>query len=254
MKTTALTSILAFLFVAAIGAIRSAEATILTFNIRNAANTSPAPDGFLTTTLSGYGDNVSTTTQAVGGLTYNYNISNGTTPDITVDYAVSAQVAANGGYFKYYGNDGFSPENAFMHDPSTPVADRHFYITLTPATGQGVTLNSFQVYGYRTSVTHTINWSVRAGTISGTILDSGSVTTTGSVTNPPLSTVTPAATVYSQVIVLDLHHSAGGAGALFFDNLSFSQTAVPEPTSYFLISVGSLAFARVVRRRRKLDC
>ena len=234
MKRTYTSGLVMLAFIVAVS---SARATILNFDLNNTfVSGDPIPQA--------YGDFVSG--GGPDGVADSYDVSNGTTPNISLSYAAlhdSGQSTPTG--FRYW-NDAEWPEVAYLftHPADDVPSLRLFELTFTPDAGYGVLINSFLLddyASYMVGIPHTVDWSVRAGLtvlLSGTasVPSAGATSVTTGMSAPHFGTLT-----------LRLHHSAGDREDLALDNVSFNQ--IPEPSVALLTALGGLMLC--VRRRRR---
>jgi hypothetical protein len=224
-----------------------ARGTILNFNIDNVAPPgSPAPSGGpLLTTHAAYGDFVNSIAQTSGAFVYNYGIGNGFTPNISVAYSIVAP-ATNSTYY----TDGDGAVSPLWKDVNFLIGSGGalFRYAFTPNLGdKGVLVNSFDVFGYSTSLAHTFSWTLRQDSPVGALLASGGGTLTTQTHAAPFSVIT-GAQPYFGTVVLEINHLTGGGGSFGMDNLNFDQVLVPEPSTLLLVGIGLVATC--VRRRR----
>lgn len=200
------------------------QATVLTFDITGNSN-----GNFLD---QGYGDNVAAAT--VGN--FGYDISNGTTPDVTVDYSRS-----DSGPLSWW-STGYSDLTNVIYNEND--GDSLLRITFTASNNQNVVLNSFDIGNFGGAVT-----------LPGLSLKDGNGLTLVQLTDVPIPSFSSPASNFvvggfaSQVLVLelDLTGLGGNSDNIALDNISFSQEAVPEPATM----LGLAALGALVARRKK---
>jgi hypothetical protein len=223
------------------------RASILTFDAKGIVNTRPLP--------AGYGDNITTTTAALGDAAANsYGLGNGPTPNITADFSPSAPPSIvppatdNTSSFYYY-DDGVTgwPKVAELYTAPLPNGDNInvFTITLTPAPGAEVRINSFDLYDYPNyQAGHTVDWQVLDG--SNNVLDSGTEILAATLVSTAAPVIVSMSSLPAGPIRLVLTHTSGHAADLAIDNVNFDQ--VPEPTALSLLAA---AYLLGIRRRRR---
>jgi len=147
---------------------------------------------------------------------------------------------------RYY-QEFYWPEVNFLVGAAAPQASNQFYSTFTSlVAGTGVRIESFDLFGYRTSTNHTVTWTIYKDAIGGAVLDSGSVVIAGNY-QEYRSVVHTTGLEYIGTSVLEIDHTSGAVNGFGMDNLSF--TEVPEPTSVLLIGLGGMALLRWCRNR-----
>ncbi|ARU40979.1 hypothetical protein CCB80_07410 [Armatimonadetes bacterium Uphvl-Ar1] len=193
------------------------QATVLTFDITGNSN-----GNFLD---QGYGDNVAAAT--VGN--FGYDISNGTTPDVTVDYSRS-----DSGSLSWWSTGCSDLTNVIYNEND---GDPLLRITFTASNNQNVVLNSFDIGNFGGAVT-----------LPGLSLKDGNGLTLVQLIDVPIPSFSSPASTFiiggfaSQVLVLelDLTGLGGNSDNIGLDNISFSQEAVPEPATMLgLAAVGA---------------
>jgi len=217
------------LFILGIGGlVASSQATILTFDIDN--------NGAGQLLQGEYGDNVTTATMG----SFHYDVSNGTTPDVTTSYlGQGAQAELN------WWSTGYSDlTNVAEYEPDGAPG---YSITLTAAAGWNVVLNGFDLGNFGGEIT----------VPSITVLGDGNavlaqfnnfVLTASNTAHSPFS-FGPALQGQSLTINFDLTGLGGNSDNVGIDNISFNQVAalVPEPATMGALAIG---IAALVRRRR----
>jgi hypothetical protein len=254
---------------ATLGATMTAQGTILTFNLRETGGAqgsvgtheyylvTPTPTGAsYFDTAVGYGSYVSSATVATGlnhfnvnlgdkyptGISYHYDISNGTTPNIAVSYSNGANVNPATAWSLYNDTEpsGYWTDAAYL--AGVAGTDNKFYFTFSPV-GVFVDVNSFDLSSYAGAAT--ADWKVWGGTVGGTLLDSGTAT---ALAHPGgFSTTTINMAPYAGVTIFEIRQTSGSRIDFALDNLSFSQEipVVPEPASVVLVAAGAwLIWAR----------
>jgi len=204
----------------------------------------------LGTTHAAYGDNVNSLTAVSGAFLYNYGQGNGFTPGITVAHTLGTNATQQ----QYY-NDGDAVVSPLWKDVNFLIGTNAvFNITFSNAAAplDSIKVNSFDVFGYSTSLAHSLTWTLRQDSEVGAILASsgGVISLTTSTQGSPF-TVTTNAPAYNGVVVLQIHHTLGSGGAFGMDNLNFDQIAyvpAPEPSSMMLLGLGALVLVRAKRR------
>ena len=227
---------------ACLSVVDAAQATILTFTQTGAPNQSP-----YSTTLAAYGDNVDSTTQIAGPLTFSYGQGNDFTPNIELGYSHVA-VGGNNGPISYLDGVWSNPVN-YLHAFS---GSRHFF-TFTPDIPQmGVVLNStvIDLYtGIGQPVNSSITWNIRAFTNVGAILATG--TETG-WTNGENRLIDFGGTTHYGTTVLEFVLNSVGTGSVGIDDLNFDQIALlPEPGMLSMSLLGAAVLIGHPFRRRR---
>lgn len=226
-------------FLLAVAGAVTARASVLTFNIDNNPGGTPATSqGSLLTTHAAYGDFINAAAVVSGSYLYNYDISNGTTPNVAVTYGLGLN-----GNEQYYYTDGDGTPSPLWADVDFLVGGAghppsKFTYTFTPDAGYAVRVNSFDVFGYNAATSHTSSWTLYEDTVGGTVIASGGPTAYVATIASPHTVVTGAG-FYGGTVVLEVVHDSGNSGGWGLDNLSFSQAA-PEPASMLLLGVAAL--------------
>lgn len=215
------------ILILAIGAVSAmSQATILTFDIDQLGNGAGMPDA--------YGDNVTAATMG----TFHYDVSNGTTPDVTVSYAGSPgnQPGCN------WWATGYSDlTNVLEYEPDgAPV----FSVTFTGSNGVNAVLNSFDLGNFGASVILP-GLTVRDG--SGIVLWQQSNIAVASSSSPHLSFNVGGLSASVLTLEVNVAGLGGNSDNIGLDNISFSQDSVPEP----ITMLGLAAFGLIAARRRK---
>lgn len=112
-------------------------------------------------------------------------------------------------------------------------------ITLTPAAGQRITLDGFDLGSYATPSRTT---QLRVFALGG-----ASFSYSGSVGQPPGPTSFTSGLSSTTGIVIEWENSAYNVG---INNIGYTLTPVPEPSAYALMLAGLAAIGLVARRRR----
>ena len=205
-----------------------AGATVLTFDIAGAANSSEMPQA--------YGDNVTATT--MGG--FSYGAAGGFTPNVAVSYASDVNGILN--FWSTGYNDLF---NVVENEADGQTGYRIEFIAQA---GFNVVLDSLNMG----------NWG-SAITVPGLSVADGSGTVLFSATNIALpANSTPSSLFFDfggiSANKLVLHVNTSGLGVnsdnVGLDNIQFSQsTAVPVPAAAWLFGSGLFALAGLARRK-----
>ncbi len=201
----------------------TANATILMFDGLSSNN---AP-------ILTFGDNISVAETGI-------SVSNGATPNIDLTWSTTG-----GGEWQFY-NDG---EWSGAQVDGFGVG-RTFDLQFTPDAGFGVLVDSFVFDDYVSFATgNKFNWSLFQDSSTGTFIASGTGTTTD---GQNLTVNTGMATAYAGTVLLRIEEhpdnvsAAGNDQAI--DDISFTQQAIPEPSSVALLGLGGLGV--LLRRRR----
>lgn len=230
----------------------AANATILTYNIDNNPSGTPAAGGSLSTTYAGYGSNVNSLSSVSGSFKFNYAQGNGFTPDITVTHSILAPASSH----NYY-TDGDAVVSPLWKDVDFLIGTGGaFYWTFNNAASplDSIQVNSFDVFGYASSLNHSFSWQLRKDNSAGAILASsgGIISLTTSTMGSPYTVITNAP-AYNGVLVLEINHVTGSGGSFGMDNLNFDQiefVPAPEPSSLLLLGLGALGLVKATRRRK----
>jgi hypothetical protein len=232
-----------------------ASATILTFNNTTGGASYVGTYSNPSDPLSGYGTDVNfganttgTTTvpNGAGTDTFNYQIGNGWTPDISMSYGVGPAPAHS---LDYTGPASEWPNGATELEGSATNPNDDFYFSFTPAPGYEVRVNSY-VLSNVTFVAASSDCTLYENTVGGPTM----VPTFAppNLNRPGTETVdlldNENSTFYAGTLVLDIRQVNGNDGSLGVYNLNFDEQAVPEPASFACLSLGGLALLR--RRKR----
>ncbi len=211
-------------------------ATVLTFHIEDGSGFQPSPNTqFFDTTLAAYGDNVSSTSNAIGGGFIGfYGIGNGFTPNVVVDYTLSPNANHQTAY-----QDGIWSGGVDYLDAGSQ-SDWHDYFTFTPDSFFGVRVNSFDLFTYAGAPLENqgVTWTLFGGSTNGTVLATGSLIVSNNPNQGVQTILTGLSGFYSGEVVLDIHNTSGSGTQLGLDNLNFDQ--VPEPSTVVCVSLGGM--------------
>jgi hypothetical protein len=226
-----------------LGRAAQAQNTILTFDI------APGGQANNAVILSGFGSFASSSTAGV-------SVSGGGTPNVGLTWGFTAVAGGGGGggnnvEWDYYNGGVWNAvqlNNSGVNNTGSGTASHQ--LTFAPTGGFAVQLNSFALHGYyNSSETYDYTWSVLSGL---TTLASGTYSFTSDGTgNHPININYTGGS--GEVLVLDILRT-GGSGSAFniaVDNISFGQTAVPEPGAFALAGLGSLMLLARYRSVRK---
>jgi len=242
----------------AVFAAGRASATNLTFNnVRSDGQSYVGSYSDPTDPLSTYGSNVNfgaattgTTTvvqNASNTDTFNYQIGNGWTPDISMAYSVGG---ANAVASIYTGPLSEWPNGATELEGAATNPNDDFYFSFTPAAGFAVRINSYQLSNV-TFVAASSACTVYENTIGGPTMVPKFAPP--NISRPGVITVdlvdNENSTFYAGTLILDIHQTNGNDGSLGVTNLNFDEEAVPEPATLSCVSIASLALLRRTRRR-----
>ncbi|SHJ63209.1 PEP-CTERM protein-sorting domain-containing protein [Rubritalea squalenifaciens DSM 18772] len=214
--------------------------TIILGNAGSGTNTN-IPDTF--------GDNVSASDPG------RFEVTDGGTPNIGLTWDASGGTNANSWQFHGWGGSDYAAGGALQMDGSS--TNSIFSITFTPEAGFGVVLNGFDfvgdtnndTYQYRVDLVRTFD----NNTVFTTTTAEWTTDTSQPQENAPSVTIdyTGALGEEYRLDLVRLNDDSSDTGSrvdIAIDNLSFGQTAIPEPTSTALVGLGAFAF--VLRRRR----
>jgi len=196
----------------------SANATVMTFE---GLGTVAIPGGF--------GDNIAAAETGI-------SVSNGTTPNIDLTWD---------GSWAFYNDATWSA--AYLQNYQ--VGAQHD-LQFTPDTGFGVLVDSFVFDDYANygNPTNQFNWFLYEDSDAGALIGSGTETTAD---GDNLTVNTGMATAYAGTVLLRIEEHSDDVGGSYdqaLDSISFTQQAVPEPTTTALLGLGGLA---LILRRRK---
>lgn len=197
----------------------SANATVLAFD--GLGTNATIPDTF--------GDNISAAETGV-------LVTNGTTPNIGLTWD---------GNWEFYNDGEWSGAQLQAYGTGT-----NHDIIFTPDSGFAVLVDSFVFDDYAAFAGgNEFDWSLTEDTATGNLIGSGTGTTTD---GQDLTVNTGMTSAYEGIVVLRITESAGSTNASnadqAIDTVSFTQVAVPEPSSTALLGLGGLAL--FLRRRR----
>ena len=200
----------------------SANATVLTFE--GLGTNASIPDTF--------GDNIAAAETGI-------SVSNGTTENIDLTWSTT------GADWQFY-NDG--EWQAAQLDAFN--VGNTYDLQFTPDAGFGTLVDSFVFDDYASwQGGNKFNWSLFQDSAAGTVIASG----TGETTDGQNLTVnTGMATAYAGTVLMRIEkhpdNVGGGNSGQALDTISFTQQAIPEPSSMALLGLGGLA---LILRRRK---
>jgi len=230
-----------------------AAATVLTFDIFDDA---PKTDRFNNAVFipQSYGDNVSDfspTGASVEGKYYNYGSAGGFTPNVKVEYRfwqttdpTNPSPGNNGPPNGLMWDTGYSTLNYVVYNAYGPTWLQE--MRLTPDPGYRVTLESFDAAGYLSaSGAHTLKILQNANSAVAPFMWSAG----------PDGTVVFPAVVSNYVVnvsvesgnTLSLLYGRNGNAAV--DNIVFSQSLIPEPSSVALLALSGWTLLRWRRRK-----
>ena len=197
----------------------SANATVLTFE--GFASNVDIPNSF--------GDNIAAAETGI-------SVSNGTTPNIDLTWA---------GVWRFYNDAEWSAGYLAGYNVGA-LHDLQF----TPDAGFGVLVDSFVFDDYvnYANPTNKFNWFLYEDSDAGALIASGTETTAD---GDNLTVNTGMATAYAGTVLLRIEEHSDNVGGSFdqaLDDISFTQQAVPEPSSMALLGLGGLT---LILRRRK---
>lgn len=175
----------------------------------------------------------------VGGVT-GVTVTNGQgTPNIDLTWA------ATGGAWQFYNTWDDGDHAAAQLDNST--AGKTYSLTFTPSGLFGIEITSLKLDVWNSDNTsYGIDWSVQRAS-DNVVMKSGG---TGVQTTDQLVNVDFVATDnQAYKLVLTRNGGAAGGSSIAVDDLTFSQTAVPEPSGAVLAMIGLGTL--MLRRRRK---
>jgi PEP-CTERM motif len=204
--------------------VASAHATTLTFDITNGAG-GPTPARNTTMTVfQTYGDNVVSTSALGPGWTYGYDLAGGITPNVEVTYSPNVV---------FYDTNFGDLVNVVYNDVT---------IELTADPGFLVELNSLDLAGWPMTDRTITSLTVTDGT--NTLYSLGSTAVAGA--GPSHSHFDFGGT---PLVGETLFLSYAGSNDVGIDNVNFSQSAVPEPSSSLLLVIGVLGLVAGKRSR-----
>jgi hypothetical protein len=197
----------------------SANATVMTFE--DLGTSVAIPDTF--------GDNIAAAETGI-------SVSNGTTPNIDLTWD---------GSWSFYNDATWSA--AYLSGYG--VGNKHD-LQFTPDAGFGVLVDSFVFDDYANygNPTNKFNWFLYEDSDVGALIASGTETTAD---GDNLTVNTGMATAYAGTVLLRIEEHSDGVGGTWdqaLDDISFTQQAIPEPSSAALLGLGGLA---LILRRRK---
>lgn len=240
--------------VAAAFSTEVAQATILTFDVRQANDVSLAANGSLETTYATYGDAVSSTSQNVGGFNYHYGQGNGFTPNINLSYSKGSAAERFEVHLEAPGWGSQQIAYPLALSSQNGSANDRYFFNFSPVGASGVKVNSIDLVDYNGTLTYSGTWTVYKDSVSpGNVLSTGVfATSAGNMVGNPYVLNTGSAPYFGDVI-LEIRRSSGARGNFGFDNLNFDQVEVvpaPEPASVTLLCLGSIVLLRRAKRLR----
>jgi hypothetical protein len=198
----------------------TANATVLTFD----------GTGTNVNIASTFGDNIAAAETGI-------SVSNGTTPSIDLTWA------ATGGSWQFYNDAEWSAAQLDSFDFGDD-----FDLLLTPDAGFGVIVDSFVFDDYASfAAGNAFDWTLFENSDAGAVIASGSEVTAN---GENLTVNTGMATAFAGSVLLRIENTTvGGANNdQAIDSISFTQQAIPEPSSVALLGLGGLGV--LLRRRR----
>jgi hypothetical protein len=216
-----------------------AYATRLTMDVRNGSDVYLG-NADMVTTHSTYGSNVTATSQTSGSFIYHYGLESGPTPNIATTWLSSPTSNVPKTY-----DDPQWTTVVWMFS----AIPNNLFIAFTPAAGFAAKLESFTVdnYSVGSSPTQSGGWTVHDALKTGPSLATGSWSS-ANVAHDTIARSINYTGNAGQTLVLEIFQSSGSLGQMGYDNVIFSQVAVPEPNSLTLTLFSFAAFLKIRRR------
>ena len=180
---------------------------------------------------------------------YYYGSDMGATPNVSVLASVSGEANL---HLRTY-NDANWDKIVYLTDiTGANTQTGSAFWTFTPDAGYEVGLGSFTMKNYNTSYgVATGSWTLHANSPTGTALATGAISIPlGDATLHTFSVNTTGGN--GQTVVLEIHYASGSDEENNgMDNISFSQTVVPEPSTVVLLGTGLLGLLAYAWRKRR---
>ncbi|MFI4862084.1 MAG: PEP-CTERM sorting domain-containing protein [Phycisphaerales bacterium JB063] len=173
----------------------------------------------------------------------NHGSNEAGTPNVTLTWTDDRATPGDSAWDQYGGWPGDGGDGVYQLDNESDYSITHS-IVFDPDNGFNVVINSFDLNVWAGGGATDVTWSV-VGTSSGSLGGGVFNLADDSVTTQNLNI----AGVSSETLTISFQQTSGESSYLALDNLTFDQTAVPEPGTA-VMALGGLG-ALAMRRKRK---